>query len=345
MLLAIDKYFNKLASQERSLRTKRRPLRYDAPEYDDHFNCDTSIESDNPNTIVRDGSWDGHRGSYSEVFPAPRKRRWLLIDEYFNDCLEKEAQSKHIPNHFHGKAFSDPKKRHRLLIDEYLDNRHEKTAQSKPIRSRSLPKNGSWLMLDEYFDNHLEKEAQSRRIHSRSLPKKNNWLMLDKYLENRLEKEAHPKLIRNRSLTKLQEAQMPRKKREPEVVREYADATPRRARVYVDGLSHALKDFAKANNLPVVEAISAKLKWFMRFEDSLENFFVHGIEDQHPDFNEFFSALIAQPHFRNLCGDEAASILKQEFTPKANPHMPNGYSCWASYNREPYPENPRRSVA
>jgi hypothetical protein len=256
--------------------------------------------------VVRERTWHGDRGSYSELFPAPRKRRWLLIDEYFNDCLEKEAQSKHIPNHFHGKAFSDPKNRRCLLVDEYLDNRREKSAQSKHIHSRSLPQQGNWLMLDEY-------------------------------LENRLEREALPNLIRNRSLIKSQEALMPRKKREPEVVREYADATPRRARVYVDGLSHALKDYAKANNLPVVEAISAKLKWFMRFEDSLENFFVHGIEDQHPDFNEFFSALIAQPHFSDLCGDEAASILKQEFKPKANPHMPNGYSCWWSSPPKPYP--------
>jgi hypothetical protein len=256
--------------------------------------------------------------------PAPRTRSRLRIDKYFNDYLEKEAQSKRIPNHFHGKAFSDPKNRRRLLVDEYLDNRREKLAQPKPIHSRSFgkmlpdPKKGNWLMLDEYLENRPEKEAQSK-------PKSN--------------------LIRNRSLIKLQEAQMPKKKREPEVVREYADATPRRARVYVDGLSHALKDYAKANNLPVVEAIAAKLKWFMRFEDSLENFFVHGKADQHPDFNEFFSALIAQPHFSDLCGDEAASILKQEFKPKANPLMPNGYSCWASYHRTPNPLTQRALLA
>jgi len=314
MLLAIDKYFNKLASQERSLKPRRINLPSSHRNCNGHLDYNSNIENNDPRMVVREEIWDGGESSRTEVSPTPRQRRWLLIDEYFDNCLEKEAQSKHIPNHFHAKVFSDPKKRHRLLVDEYLDNRREKLAQSEPIRSRPLPKKSHRLLIDEYLD-------------------------------NRLEREAHPNLIRNRSLTKLQEAQMPRKKREPEVVRVYADAAPRRARVYVDGLSHALKDYAKANNLPVVEAIAAKLKWFMRFEDSLENFFVHGKADQHPDFNEYFSALMAQPHFRNLCGDEAASILKQEFSPKANPLMPNGYSCWASYNREPYPENPRRSVA
>ena len=138
---------------------------------------------------------------------------------------------------------------------------------------------------------------------------------------------------------------MPRNKKAPEVIREYADATPRRARVYVDGLAHALKDYAKANNLPEIAAIAAKLKYFMRFEDSLENFFVHGMEDRHPDFKEFFSALIAQPHFRDVWGDEAASILKQEFEPIASPHLPNGYSAWSCMDRKPYRANQRASVA
>jgi hypothetical protein len=223
-----------------------------------------------------------------------------------------------------GKVSPTQRKHSRLHIDKYFNDCLEKEAHSNLIRNRSFgkmlpdPKNRSRLRIDKYFDDHLEKKAQSK---------------------------LNSKPIRNRSLTKPQEALMPRKKKEPEVIREYADATPRRSRVYVDELAHALKDYAKANNLPEVEAIAASLKWFMRFEDSFENFFVHGKADQHPEFKEFFSALLAQPHFKNLCGDEAASILKRKFPPKANPLMPNGYSHWASFNRKPYPLSQRALTA
>ena len=117
----------------------------------------------------------------------------------------------------------------------------------------------------------------------------------------------------------------------------YSDATPRRVIYYVKELGHALKNYAEANNLPEIEAIATKLIWFMRFEESYESFSVTGRAKLHPSFEEYFSALMAQPHFKTLCGDAAASILKAEYTPKAHQFLPNGYSLWSMTFRKPYP--------
>jgi hypothetical protein len=128
---------------------------------------------------------------------------------------------------------------------------------------------------------------------------------------------------------------MPRKKKDPKTVP--APATPRWSRNFVSELGHIIKEYGIDNKVPEIEALAHKLIWFMRFEDSFENYAINTDAALHPTFEEFFAALLAQPNFETLCGDEAAFILKREYPPKASPRMPNGFSTWSHFERKPYP--------
>jgi hypothetical protein len=112
--MLIDIYFNKLASQKRDKSTKpivsgssKQPIVIKKlTDNKDRFPFVPSIRlkdrikmmNHKPDMITRYREGDEETGISSEITPAPARRSYLLIDEWFENYLEKKARSKSANN-------------------------------------------------------------------------------------------------------------------------------------------------------------------------------------------------------------------------------------------------------
>jgi len=83
--MLLDTYFNKLAGQ-----SEAPPPQTSAP-LADSLKKGQGSETAKPPLAYRHKEWDEKRCSEKEVSPAPARRVYMLLDEYFDNFFEKDA--------------------------------------------------------------------------------------------------------------------------------------------------------------------------------------------------------------------------------------------------------------
>ena len=68
---------------------------------------------------------------------------------------------------------------------------------------------------------------------------------------------------------------------------------------------------------------------FAHYERSREAWYsVKGRYKEHPSYEEYAAAYVANPHCDSLFGEKVARRLRKQYPGGSDPHMPNGSSYW-----------------
>ena len=84
-----DAYFNKLASQKG--KGNKIPLLSDSTKANSQFSRHIKRITDKSRMVTRHWAGDNKQSASSETSPAPTRRIHTIIDEYFDEIMEKRA--------------------------------------------------------------------------------------------------------------------------------------------------------------------------------------------------------------------------------------------------------------